>query len=174
MNLALLDDEFLTELFENRDRILYARIIALDKNDMPLETLEGVITDGSVNVDGSSTVRRTCSLSMISDNIDIRDYYWGLKTKFKLEVGIENHITDKYEDLIWIPMGVFIATSFNTQLSLNNRTISISGKDKMCMLNGEVGGQLFASIDFGTEETAVTKVNKVDTSEYRDSSFLSN
>lgn len=173
MNLALLDNDFLTELFEKRDRVLYARIIALDINDNPLETLEGVITDGSVNVDGSSTVRRTCSLSMISDNVDIRDYYWGLKTKFKLEVGVENHISDKYEDLIWFPMGVFIANSFNTSLSLNNRTISISGKDKMCMLNGELGGQLFASIDFGTEETAITKINKVDTSGYKDSSFLS-
>ena len=111
---------------------------------------------------------------MISDNIDIRDYYWGLKTKFKLEVGVENHVSKEYDDLIWFPMGVFITTSFNTQLSLNNRTISISGKDKMCMLNGEVGGQIFASVDFGTEEIAYTKIDKIDTSGERDSSFLNN
>ena len=30
----------------------------------------------------------------------------------------------------------------------------------MCMLNGELGGQLFASVDFGTEETETKVVNK--------------
>ena len=33
-----------------------------------------------------------------------------------------------------------IITSFNTSQSTNNYTISISGKDKMCLLNGEVSG----------------------------------
>jgi hypothetical protein len=30
-----------------------------------------------------------------------------------------------------------------------NFTISINGKDKMCLLNGEVGGSINASTDFG-------------------------
>ena len=34
----------------------------------------------------------------------------------------------------------------------NNFTISLQGKDKMCLLNGEVGGTLESSVDFGTIE----------------------
>jgi hypothetical protein len=34
----------------------------------------------------------------------------------------------------------------------NNFTISLNGKDKMCLLNGEVGGLINASTDFGTLE----------------------
>ena len=42
--------------------------------------------------------------------------------------------------------------SFNTSRSTNNFTISISGKDKMCLLNGEAGGALEAPVDFGQIE----------------------
>jgi hypothetical protein len=42
-------------------------------------------------------------------------------------------------------------TSFNTTYSTSGYTIALSGKDKMCMLNGEVGGSINAlSQDFGT------------------------
>ena len=34
----------------------------------------------------------------------------------------------------------------------NNFTISLNGKDKMCLLNGEVGGSINASTDFGKLE----------------------
>ena len=47
---------------------------------------------------------------------------------------------------------MYVITSFNTSQSTNNFTVSISGKDKMCLLNGDLGGNLPASIDFGTSE----------------------
>lgn len=31
----------------------------------------------------------------------------------------------------------------------------------MCLLNGDLGGQLFASIDFGTEETITKKMEQI-------------
>jgi hypothetical protein len=34
----------------------------------------------------------------------------------------------------------------------NNYTITINGKDKMCKLNGDLGGNIMASTDFGTLE----------------------
>lgn len=162
-NLALLDEEFLAMLAEQKERDMYAKIISLDINENSLDEIQGKITDGSLNLDGSSAVRRTCNLTMIAENISINDYYWGLKTKFRLEIGLKNKLTEdysadrgKYPDIVWFPMGTFILTSFNTSLATNNTTISLSGKDKMCMLNGDLGGQLFASIDFGTEETITT------------------
>jgi hypothetical protein len=107
------------------------------------------VTGGSLRVDGTSALRRTCSLTMVASEVNISDYYWGLNTKFKLEIGVENTVNKNYEDIIWFPQGIYIITSFSTALSTNNYTINISGKDKMCMLNGEVGGTINSSVDFG-------------------------
>jgi hypothetical protein len=37
-------------------------------------------------------------------------------------------------------------------LSTNGFTITLQGKDKMCQLNGEIGGTLTSSVDFGKLE----------------------
>ena len=161
-NLYLLDEHFLNEMAEQKQRDIYARIISLDINENPIEQIEGKITTGSINIDGSSAVRRTCSLTMVSQEVNITDYYWGVKTKFKLEIGLKNKINKKYPDIIWYPQGIYVITTFNTSLSTNNCTISIQGKDKMCLLNGDVSGQMYASIDFGTEEVIKTEMNAVD------------
>jgi hypothetical protein len=49
-------------------------------------------------------------------------------------------------------MGTYVITQFNTTLTANKWTIKIQGKDKMCLLNGEVSGNLIAETDFSTEE----------------------
>lgn len=161
-DLYLLDKQFLNEMAEQKERDIYARIISLDINENPIEQIEGKITTGSINIDGSSAIRRTCSLTMVSQEVNITDYYWGVKTKFKLKIGLKNKINKKYPDIIWYPQGIYVITSFNTSLSTNNCTISIQGKDKMCLLNGDVSGQMYASIDFGTEEVINTEMSKVD------------
>ena len=165
----MLDEEFLKVLDAHKEREIYARIIALSFQEEPLEQIEGRVTQGSINIDGASAVRRTCSLSLVADEFDTKDFYWGLKSKFKLEVGLKNIIKnnvygydsngmelywgDKYpQDTIWFPQGIYIITSFNTTENTNSYTISISGKDKMCLLNGDLGGSLTASTDFGVEE----------------------
>jgi hypothetical protein len=89
---------------------------------------------------------------MVAEEFDYNDYYWGLNTKFKLEIGVENTIDPSYPNIIWFKQGIFLITSFNTSRSTNNFSISIQGKDKMCLLNGEVGGSLESSVDFGTIE----------------------
>lgn len=161
-NLYLLDEHFLNEMAEQKQRDIYARIISLDIDENPIEQIEGKITTGSINIDGGSAVRRTCSLTMVSQEVNITNYYWGVKTKFKLEIGLKNKINKDYPDIIWYPQGIYVITTFNTSLSTNNCTISIQGKDKMCLLNGDVSGQMYASIDFGTEEVIKTEMNAVD------------
>jgi hypothetical protein len=166
--LALLDEEFLATLAEQKERDMYAKIISLDINENSIDEIQGKVTGGTINIDGTSSVKRSCNLTMVTNEVDINNYYWGLKTKFKLEIGLKNNLpgeyayaTGKYPDIVWFPMGTFILTTFNTSLSVNNTSISLSGKDKMCMLNGDLGGQLFASIDFGTEETIVNTFKQV-------------
>ena len=149
---ALLDKDFLRELDNYKHREIYARITALTVDELPIEMIEGKVSGGNISIDGASAVRRTCSLSLIAEDIDINGFYWGLNNKIKIEIGLKNFINPKYNDIIWFPQGVYVITSFNTSLSPNGYNISINGKDKMCLLNGDVGGSLPASIDFGVEE----------------------
>jgi len=40
---------------------------------------------------------------MVAKEININEFYWGLYSKFKLEIGLKNFVDDKYPDIIWFP-----------------------------------------------------------------------
>ena len=146
----LFDKEFLQLLDENRHKEIWAKIISLDVNEQPLEEITGkIVNGGSISLDGTSAVRRTCSFQMVANDVNINSYYWGLKTKFKLYIGLTNDIDEKYDNIIWFPQGIYVISSFSTAQTSNNYSISIQGKDKMCLLNGELGGAITAPTDFG-------------------------
>ena len=130
-NNPLLDTKFLKKLDLNNQKEIFIKIISLNKDEEPIESIEGKATGGSINIDGSSAIRRSCSISLVSTGVNITDVYWGLTTKFKLYIGLINNIDDNYENIIWFPQGVFVITNFSTSLSSNQCMISISGKDKI-------------------------------------------
>ena len=80
---------------------MYAKITSLRFDETPVEMIEGRVTSGSINIDGASAVRRTCNLSLVSNEVKINNYNWSLNTKFKLEVGLENNIDNNYSSIIW-------------------------------------------------------------------------
>jgi hypothetical protein len=53
------------------------------------------------------------------------------------------------QEYVWFNQGIYVITSFNYSRSVTSYNISISGKDKMCLLNGDMGGNLGSSVDFG-------------------------
>ena len=146
------DAEDLRLLDNQRNRTTYVRITSLHFDESPIESIEGRATGGSVNIDGSSAVRRTCQLTLVVDDPQRHDYHWGLNTKFKLEVGMKNYSVPTLPDIVWFPQGIFVITSFGISSTTNSFTVSITGKDKMCLLNGEVSGNLESQVDFGTIE----------------------
>ncbi len=147
----LIDYDFLKRLDNEKQRETFAKVIALDWDENPLEEITGRVTQGSANIDGSSAVRRTCSVTLVAEELNIHDYYWGLNTKFKLFVGLRNNIDERYDDIIWFPLGTYVISSFSTAQSTNNYTVSLQGKDKMCLLNGELGGVVNSlTWDFGS------------------------
>ena len=166
MNLnPLLDLTFLRELDTHRNRITYARITNLTTGQYPIERIEGVVTGGSISIDGDSAVRRICNLTLTTGKMNINNIYWGLTTRVKIEIGIENKLSKiynarnqvvvdyqkQYGDIIWFPQGVFILTDFKTSASVNNYTITLQGKDKMCLLNGDIGGSFNAETQIDSE-----------------------
>ena len=76
----------------------------------------------------------------------------------RLYIGLENHIDSRYPDIIWFDKGIYIITQFSIAYNTTSYTISLTGQDKMCLLNGTVGGTFNAqSYDFGTVEQEVEK-----------------
>ena len=121
----LYDKDFLLKLDQYKHKVVYARVTALTFQETPIEYIEGRVTQGSINLDGASAVRRTCSLTIAAPEFNYNDYYWGLNTKFKLEIGVENHIDNIYPDIIWFQQGIYLITSFNTSRNANSFNITI-------------------------------------------------
>lgn len=137
------DKNFLNKLVRQHNRSTYARITLLEYDtEKPIEDIEGRIIDGSISIDGNSAVRRTCSLTLTVEKMDSSGYLWGLHNKFKLEIGINNNIDSNRPSIIWFSFGIFIFTEYSTNTSTNNFQISVKGQDKMCLLNGTIGGKL--------------------------------
>ena len=149
---------FLEQLDQLGHKTVYARIISLTKNERPVEQIEGHITGGSISLDGTSALRRSCQLSIAALKLSISDYYWTMNTKFKLAIGIKNTISNEYPEIIWFDQGIYVITQFSQSVSATAQTINISGQDKMCLLNGTLGGTLNSSIDFGQIEEEIKGV----------------
>lgn len=167
MKNPLQDKEFLYNLNQDRHKEIYAKIISLSFDEKPLEQIEGRVSSGSINIDGTSTVRRTCNLTLIAKDVNITDFYWGVSNKFTLEIGLKNNINKDYPNIIWFKQGIYVITSFNSSLTNSNYTISINGKDKMCLLNGEIGGSLPSSVDFGKIDIYKDTYSEVQIKDYK-------
>ena len=76
MNNPIQDKVFLNQLFTSQEREIYARITTLTFDEFPIEYIEGKVTDGSINIDGASAVRRTCSINMVAEEVNINEFYW--------------------------------------------------------------------------------------------------
>lgn len=158
----MLDKNFLRELDHYKHKFIWVKLIALNWKEEQTEEITGIITTGSINVDGDSRVRRTCNLSLVAKDVNINNFYWSLNTKFKVEIGLENWINPEFPDIIWFKQGVYIISSFSCNQGTNNYTISIQGKDKMSMLNGDIGGVVpypwdFGKIDITNEDGTITR-----------------
>lgn len=147
---ALLDKDFLRNLDEHRNKKLYAKIVSLTWDEEPQAEITGNVLQGSINVDGSSKVRRTCNLTVVTNTIQIDEIAWSLRSKFYLYIGLDNTVDDRYDKVIWFPQGMYILTSYSSQLNAQGYQITLQGKDKMCLINGDISGALFAAHEFST------------------------
>ena len=154
----LKDSSFLKLVDRMRVKEQYIKITVLDFQENPIEEIQGRVTGGSLNLDGNSSIRRTCNLSMVTDNYsnDLASVnsLLSINKKINLETGFLN-TTDFYKDydIIWFPLGVYVIINPSISHSENGINISLQLKDKMCLLNGECGGVLPSSVTFNEYET---------------------
>lgn len=149
---ALQDKNFIQQLCSQQLSQRFVKIISLNINEEPLEEIQGQITQGSISVDGKSIIRRTCSLTLLTTQTNFNEQVnWNLHTKVQIFVGLHNTINSLYPNIIWFKMGTYVLTSFKATIQNDGAySIALQGKDKMCLLNGDVGGNLTAlEYDFG-------------------------
>ena len=149
----LSDNEFLSIVDQMNIREQVVKLTLLNWDEEPIRDIQGLVTGGSLNIDGSSSMRRTANISLVvADNTaayDDLDNLFSINKKIYLEIGLFN-TTNYYNDypVIWFPQGLFIIDSISLSHDVNSSSISLSLKDKMCLLNGQCGGMLPASVTF--------------------------
>lgn len=151
----LTDSKFLSMLDEMRIKKHYAKITVLSfVDEKPLREIQGIATAGSITVNGQAALRRTISLTVsgVENENDINNIenIISINKKVKIEVGLENPFEDykNYGDIIWFPLGTYVINQATTSTTASSANISISGKDKMCMLDGTCGGTLPSAVTF--------------------------
>ena len=161
------DSQFLKEFQSLKVKEQFLKIELLDFDENPIKEIQGKCISGTLSLDGASSMRRSCSFSMLADeetyDITNIDSLLSLNKKFKLYIGYTNPLREyaHYGEKIWFPLGVFVMISSSITNTLNGGNISISGKDKMCLLNGEVGGVLPAPVVFGGQNPGKVMINDV-------------
>lgn len=153
------DKQFLLKIDREHLQEQYAKITLLNWNEDPIREIQGLITGGTLNLDGKSSVRRTTTLQMSlqeNEHAGIANVgnLFSINKKVYIEIGRKN-FTDKYTEypIIWFPQGTFVITSASSQHATNSVTMNFQFKDKMCLLNGDCGGTIPASTQFDQWET---------------------
>ena len=143
--------DLLEKLSEMQIRETYVRLELLDWQENFLQQVEGIVTTGSISINGKSSMRRTCNFTFIlpeNEEEYVLQRIINLNKKFKLFCGYKNYLSDyqSYGDILWFKMGTYVFTNCNFSHSSTGTTLSVTAQDKMCLLNGTIAGSLPESI----------------------------
>lgn len=169
-----LDDKEFLKLLDNEKYVeSRVKIEILDfTTEATITTIEGKITGGSLNLSGTSNMRRTGSISLVADmnGIEIAgitepvlyhkitevDNLISMNKKIRIYKGITNTLAaiDWYEehDIIWFPLGLFVVKTGSSSRNAAGINISLNLLDKCALLNGDLGGVIPAATIFSESE----------------------
>ena len=101
----MLDKDFLKQLDEDNLKQCYVKIEVLDSEEKPISDIVGRVSTGNININGSSSLRRTASLTFVADEVDNDltdvDNLLSISKRIALYVGFENNIDLKYDDIVY-------------------------------------------------------------------------
>lgn len=155
----LKDSDFLRYVDSQHLQEISVKITVLDWEENPVQEIQGLVSNGTLNLNGDSAIRRTCNLTMIVKETEAFGMaklksLISLNKKVRVDIGYINS-TPYYTNynMIWFPLGTFVIINPSFSHSLSGITISLQLKDKMCLLNGECGGVISAATQFDEYET---------------------
>ena len=132
------------DLVQMKTRNSKIKVELLNFNFETINSLEGKVISGSINVDATADIRRTCSLGLIATNIEENMVTSGgeiwLDKFIKIYEGIDNPRNNN--ETVWWNMGMFLINNPNTVYNSTDHTITFEGLDLMAKLTGRRNGQL--------------------------------
>ena len=176
----LQDKKFLQQLDKLHIKQQFVKVTVLNWKEEPLKQIQGIAISGSVNLDGSSSMRRTATLSLFAEEKDNNlaniDSLFAINKKCFLELGIINNVANYiyqtkdqfgnvsntivnykqiYGQIVWFPLGLFVMFNPSIAHSMQGVTINMQLKDKMCLLNGDLGGEIHSAVQFSNQDEIV-------------------
>ena len=151
-------DYDLSQLKVRNQRI---KVDLLNFNFQTINSLEGKVTDGSISIDATSDIRRTCNITLVvEDSTDIiapGGRVW-LDKFIKVYVGTDNPRNGN--KTVWNNMGLFLINNPESVYNATTNTITFEGLDLMAKLTGRRNGQLPAVTTVVPAESKVADVVK--------------
>lgn len=120
----------------------YIRLEILNFDMQTVDELSGNCIGGNINIDATSDLRRSCSISLVINDKTfeqkVEDEIW-LDKYIKIYVGIDSIATG---DTVWFDMGIYIIDAPSYQYDAVDNVLSFSGYDLMSKLTGARDGYL--------------------------------
>lgn len=151
-------DYDLSQLKVRNQRI---KVDLLNFNFQTVNSLEGKVTDGSISIDATSDIRRTCNITLVvenSENILAPGGQVWLDKFIKVYVGTDNPRNGN--ETVWNNMGLFLINNPESVYNATTNTITFEGLDLMAKLTGRRNGQLPAVTTVVPAESKVADVVK--------------
>lgn len=151
-------DYDLSQLKVRNQRI---KVDLLNFNFQTINSLEGKVTDGSISIDATSDIRRTCNITLVvedSTNIIAPGGQVWLDKFIKVYVGTDNPRNGN--KTVWNNMGLFLINNPESVYNATTNTITFEGLDLMAKLTGRRNGQLPAVTTVVPAESKVADVVK--------------
>jgi len=140
MSLLFTDEQ--VKLIKSKNRTTYVKVELLNSDGRKVDSLEGLVTKGTVAINNSGSIRRRCTIEMIlkSDLLPQSGGKIFFDKKIRLIVGLLNHLTN---EVVWYPsLGLFLINNPSVDYSPTDKKISFEGLDLFSLYDGTMGGQL--------------------------------
>lgn len=129
---------------KQRGRIIHTKINILNFDFQIVGEISGIVLDGSsYNIDATSDIRRTCSISLVPKDKNYSIEYganiW-MDKYIQVFIGIED-ITNNNE-IVYSNLGLFLINNPDQVYDATNNTITINGIDLMAKMTGMRNGYL--------------------------------
>jgi len=123
-------------------RNTYLKINLLNFDYLTVDTLEGNVISGNVQINADSDIRRTCDISLVvtdsSFDVQAGGEIW-IDKLIQIFVGVENSHVSEIE---WTNMGIYLINQPSYQYEAATHTLTFSGVDLMSRMTGLRNGYL--------------------------------
>jgi hypothetical protein len=123
-------------------RTVFTKISLLNKQFKKVDELEGIVVNGTININVNSDIRRTLSMELVVKDSSFligNDKKIWMNKYIKVEIGI---IDIKTNNIVYFNYGVFVINQPSLSYDLTTKNLRLKGLDLMAHITKHLGGVL--------------------------------